>query len=292
MRKIILAACLLLAAFLMAQGQVSVSLSPVPAMQFLPNTGAPLASGCVYTFQSGTSTQLATYSDGLGTIVNGNPVVLDGGGFAVIFLKNAAYRFTIYSKGLGGSQGSDCFSGTFQRTVDNVSAYSVINQSNNLFLFGAASDPSGTAGELAYRTDIPCFRGFTTTWDCFVRLTDTQTLTNKTADISLNTLKNSTNTAGHYPRNNGTQYVDSTLVASDAQSTYVNEAVTGTAVNRLAQLAGPGTVNTPGTGVTSGVIGICASGCGTTGSAQIASSGILSCQFDGATTANDYVQIS
>jgi len=46
-------------------------------------------------------------------------------------------------------------------------------------------------------------------------LTDTQSPTNKTFDISLNTLKTATNTAGHYPRNNGTQYVDTTIAAAD-----------------------------------------------------------------------------
>jgi len=43
----------------------------------------------------------------------------------------------------------------------------------------------------------------------------TDTLTNKTFDISLNTLKTATNTAGHYPRNNGTQYVDNTIQSAD-----------------------------------------------------------------------------
>jgi len=49
--------------------------------------------------------------------------------------------------------------------------------------------------------------------------TDTQTLTNKTFDISLNTLKTATNTAGHVPRNNGTQYVDAQLGFSDLSGT-------------------------------------------------------------------------
>ncbi|HKW75645.1 MAG TPA: hypothetical protein VJN64_08990, partial [Terriglobales bacterium] len=49
--------------------------------------------------------------------------------------------------------------------------------------------------------------------------TDTQTLTNKTIDISANTLKNSSNTAGHVPRNNGTQYVDAQLGFADLSGT-------------------------------------------------------------------------
>lgn len=59
----------------------------------------------------------------------------------------------------------------------------------------------------------------TITWpdasDTVVELGATQALTNKTFDISANTLKTATNTAGHVPRNNGTQYVDGQLAASD-----------------------------------------------------------------------------
>ena len=48
-----------------------------------------------------------------------------------------------------------------------------------------------------------------------VGISDTQTLTNKTFDISLNTCKTASNTAGHVPRNNGTQYLDAQLGFSD-----------------------------------------------------------------------------
>ena len=53
-------------------------------------------------------------------------------------------------------------------------------------------------------------------------LTDTQSPTNKTIDISLNTLKTATNTAGHYPRNNGTQYIDATIQGADIPATTSN----------------------------------------------------------------------
>ena len=59
-----------------------------------------------------------------------------------------------------------------------------------------------------------------------------ETLQNKTFDISVNTLKNSTNTAGHVPRNNGTQYVDGQLAATDLstplQGTDANLLTSGT----------------------------------------------------------------
>lgn len=125
-----------------------------------------------------------------------------------------------------------------------------------------------------------------------MRLTDTQTLTNKTFDISANTLKNSSNTAGHYPRNNGTQYVDSALQSSDLAPTYTNNAG-GTAANLLVKLTGaPSTTVTTAITDTGGAIGICVSGCGASGTPQIAKIGAASCIFDGATTAGDYVGLS
>lgn len=177
--RILLTVCALLCLAAGAQAQTSVALSPVPAQQFLSSTGVPLASGCIYTSITGTSTPLATFTDGTGAAQNTNPVILDGGGFGNLWLSNSAYRFAIWSYG-SGAVGANCGNGVLQRTVDNVSAYTVINQSQNIFLLGASSDPGGSAGELTYRTDIPCFRVFSTLWDCVVTLTATQTLTNKT----------------------------------------------------------------------------------------------------------------
>ena len=58
-----------------------------------------------------------------------------------------------------------------------------------------------------------------------VGISDSQALTNKTVDISANTLENSSNTAGHYPRNNGTNYVDDTIQSGDVPA--INLAASG-----------------------------------------------------------------
>jgi hypothetical protein len=72
-----------------------------------------------------------------------------------------------------------------------------------------------------------------------------------------------------------------------------NEGTTGTTVNKLAKLTGaPSTAILIGTGDTSGISGVVAAGAGTTGNAQLARAGRVSCVFDGATTAGDYVQAS
>lgn len=63
---------------------------------------------------------------------------------------------------------------------------------------------------------------------------------------------------------------------------------TGTTTNRLSCLDSSGkAVNCPASAV--GVIGVCVTGCGTSGSASIAVAGSAGCAFDGSTTAGDYV---
>jgi len=60
---------------------MAVNLSPVGnAQQFFDNTGLPLNGGLIYTYQAGSTTPLATYTDVNGTIANSNPIVLDSSG--------------------------------------------------------------------------------------------------------------------------------------------------------------------------------------------------------------------
>lgn len=64
----------------------------------------------------------------------------------------------------------------------------------------------------------------------------------------------------------------------------------GTTLNRLAKFSTGGKVVTIGSGDTQVVLaGICVSGCGTTGSATLATQGSVPCYFNGATTAGDFV---
>lgn len=56
---------------------MSVLLSPIGnGINFLTTTGLPLAGGQLYTYQAGSSTLLATYTDVNGLIPNTNPIVL------------------------------------------------------------------------------------------------------------------------------------------------------------------------------------------------------------------------
>jgi len=56
---------------------MSVNLSPIGnGISFLGTTGLPLNGGQLYTYQAGSSTPLATYTDVNGTIPNANPIIL------------------------------------------------------------------------------------------------------------------------------------------------------------------------------------------------------------------------
>jgi hypothetical protein len=74
----------------------TVSLAPQIKRQFFDSNGDPLAGGLVYTYQSGTTTPQATYTDNTGGTPNANPVVLDAGGEASIWLDvSLSYKFVV-----------------------------------------------------------------------------------------------------------------------------------------------------------------------------------------------------
>lgn len=179
MKRFIIATVLALVLACLGKAQAPpVAVAPVAHQVFLSTAGAPLVSGCVTTSVSGSNTPQVTYTDSTALTANQNPIVLGADGGADIWMTNTAYRFTVVA--YDGIPGNKCAAGVQQYVRDGINPWNIINLSNNYFLTGNTSDPSGTAGEMTYRTDIPCFRFFTTFWDCVVRLTDTQTLTNKT----------------------------------------------------------------------------------------------------------------
>src|SRR5579872_1001054 len=135
---------------------VLVALMPVPRMQFFDASGTPLAGGLVYTYNAGTSTPAPTYTDSTGTTLNSNPVVLDAGGEAPIWLADQSYKIVV------------CDSSNAQQwETDNVSAYQVLNGAQTFLLAGVTTDPSIQAGELCYRSDLARVRFCNTVWDSF-----------------------------------------------------------------------------------------------------------------------------
>jgi hypothetical protein len=74
-----------------------------------------------------------------------------------------------------------------------------------------------------------------------------------------------------------------------------NYSSSGTTANQLTSIAVTGTTSYAtgaAASASTGVIGICVLFCGTTGTAQIAREGVVSCSFDGSATGGDFVQAS
>lgn len=110
---------------------------PTPKNQFLDSNGHPLAGGCVFSYAAGTSTPLATYTDSTGAFANANPVSLDSGGFASIWLSSALYKIVVKSAG-----GINCASGTQQYSVDNLS-----NTGLRALTLAVLLNPAGNANQ-------------------------------------------------------------------------------------------------------------------------------------------------
>jgi len=92
---------------------MAVNLSPIGnGFQFFTTTGQPLAGGLIYTYQAGSSTPLATYTDNTGATANANPIVLgsDGRPTNEIWLTYGFnYKFVLKDSG-----------GTTIQTYDNL----------------------------------------------------------------------------------------------------------------------------------------------------------------------------
>ncbi|MBX6381454.1 MAG: hypothetical protein IRZ07_00565 [Microbispora sp.] len=76
------------------------NLSPLPIQKFFGNNGRPLAGGLLFTYEAGTSTKVATYTDASGSIQNTNPIVLDFRGECRLWLDpKQSYKFVLSPPG-------------------------------------------------------------------------------------------------------------------------------------------------------------------------------------------------
>lgn len=288
--------CLLFAAALLfcacfANAQVPVTMAPPLHFQFLTASGQPLALGNIYTYAAGTTTPLNTYIDSTGISQNTNPILLDatgspsnGSNQTGIWLANNSYKFVAYNS-----------QGVFQWSVDNVSGWlGLLNTVNTWTAQQTFTQPiidistdnqfiTGTPGNQT-TLDFPppssnITLHFPTTADTMVGRITTDTLNNKT----LNTPALVT------PTVNG-------IEMTNTPGAYVqlpNANAIGTSAFELVKMANaPSQAVVAATSDTGGVVGICVLNCGTTGNATIQQSGSEFCNFDGATVAGDYVQIS
>lgn len=84
-------------------------LTPFPVFRALDAVGEVLSGGKLYSYQAGTTTPLATYTDQGGLTANANPVVLDVTGSANVWLAAAPYKLVLKDS-----------AGATQWTVDNI----------------------------------------------------------------------------------------------------------------------------------------------------------------------------
>jgi hypothetical protein len=71
-------------------------LSPGAKQQFFDNNGRPLVGGKLFTYEAGTTTKLATYTDSGGMSTNTNPVILDYRGECNLWIPpNVPYKYVL-----------------------------------------------------------------------------------------------------------------------------------------------------------------------------------------------------
>jgi len=110
---------------------MSANLSSVPKLQFFDNNGNPLVAGKLYTYEAGTTTPLATYTDSTATTPNTNPIILDSRGEANVWLSATQYKFELRTA-----------ADALIWTVDNIS--NALNLSQLLASSGSAANPPYT----------------------------------------------------------------------------------------------------------------------------------------------------
>lgn len=291
MKQLLLLSLLLLLPAL-AFAQVPVAMAPPLHFQFFDANGVPLANGKIFTYAAGTTTPQNTYADAGGISQNPDPILLDGSGSPSngtvqtgIFLANSSYKFVALNS-----------SNVFQWSVDNVSTYFGLLNSTNLWTgantFSQAISITLSDNQMFFGSGNQSILDFpppsaTTTFH--VSLPQTGTISdNIPTDTSTDSLGNKTllnplfNSSGCSIVNGPGTYI---CVA--------NASPTGTSTGALTKLTGaPSAAIIAATTDVSGIVGITVAGSGTTGNATIQQDGQVSCIFDGATTAGDYVGIS
>lgn len=121
-------------------------LAPDPMFRAYDNNNNPLAGGQLYTYQAGTTTPAATYTDSTGNTPNSNPVVLNARGEAPVWLSpTQAYKVV-----LKDSNGNTIW------TVDQVTSPAPV-------AIGNMTDEKGSGGAVGFVAGVDFVDGTTTT---------------------------------------------------------------------------------------------------------------------------------
>lgn len=297
---VLLSLVLLIACHKQVKAQVPVALSPVPHMQFLSTTGSPLANGIVFTYAAGTTTLSNTYIDSTGTSQNTDPIILDSGGFADIWLANQSYKFVVQDQ-----------NGVQQWTVDNVSGYlGLLNLANTwtfsqIFTQPITITPSdnqiilGAPGSQA-TIDAPPASGGGVTLHNQTSQSDTYIYRNSTDTVCCKTLTapvlNNPTVTGTIVGMSLTNPVINGVGMFESPAAYFtrgNFGSPGTTQFTLTKLTGnPSSARIAATTDAGGIVGIAVSGAGNSGLVTVQQNGQSQCIFDNATSAGNYISIS
>ncbi|HET8823495.1 MAG TPA: hypothetical protein VFM77_00075, partial [Terriglobales bacterium] len=125
-------------------------------LQAFDNNGKPLTSGVLYSFQAGTSTQQATYTDSTCTTTNANPVTFASGARANVWLNTGqTYKFVLCAQ----NDGAACAPSDTLFSVDQVPGGSTGGGGGGGSPFISGSANPATTGILRLASgDSICFR--------------------------------------------------------------------------------------------------------------------------------------
>jgi hypothetical protein len=264
----------------MAFSQTIVTLSPQPVFTSLLQNGQPNAFGCVFTYQSGTTTPQSTYTDSTGTTLNANPTILTAGGTANIWLPEAQI-FSIVIKTYGGV---NCQYGQTVSSTNGVTGYyGLLNLPNTWYATQTFTQP----------IDISAL-----TFQIVTGLAPNQTTLDfpqSSGPITLTFPNTNQTILGNLSPQITTPIINGCGM-TNGPGTYIcipNNSSIATILGGLAYLSGaPSTVSSPSSVlITTGAVGVVVANAGITGTAIIQQSGVVSCFFGNSTTAGDYVII-
>jgi hypothetical protein len=138
---------------------MTAALRPYPKFKAFDTAGNALAGGKLYTYQAGTSTNLATYTTPAASVANANPVIMDANGEADVWYLARSYKLVL-------KDAND----VVQWTVDNFDGSSLV-------ITGALDEIKGSDIASAATIDLSTATGN------FVHITGTTTITGVTLGV-------------------------------------------------------------------------------------------------------------
>lgn len=173
---------ILVAVLLWSSVTLAATLLPPGKQQFLDANGDPLAAGSVYFYIPNTFTPKNTWQNSGQTTLNTNPVVLDSGGYAVIY-GSGSYR-QIVKNSDGDTIWDQVTASSAEVTVDNIQYY--------------ATSVGGSANTITVSAITPSDYSLTTgkTLRFISPLTNTGSTTLNALTLGTVTIQRATNTGG------------------------------------------------------------------------------------------------